>query len=124
MRVITREAVHALIRGHKYYNDNTYVRVFSNGNRELCLHDNRIVWYDKGKYYLSLCGWNTNTTRDRLNGFLFTIGAHAKIVTRKYVPYIQYNDGRKVQISGRATLSFNDDDDELIVASFDPNYRG
>lgn len=37
-------------------------------NKEMYLFGNRIAWIQDGKLYFTLCGWNTLTTRSRLQG--------------------------------------------------------
>lgn len=63
MRQVTKEAVEALENGHRYFRSNTFV----NGD-SLFLHGNEIVRKVEGGYEITLAGWNTTTTRERLNG--------------------------------------------------------
>lgn len=70
MRKITKEATEAFLNGKDYKNTNTEV---SRG--ALFLHGNKIAEYaslfsnDGNKdINVTLAGWNTNTTRERLNG--------------------------------------------------------
>lgn len=51
------------------------------------LHNNRIVWRDNGRVFVTLCGWNTVTTRAYLNAILRIVGNPATFYTRKYEPY-------------------------------------
>lgn len=67
MRKITQEACTAFRRGERYSVSNT--RVTSTGDdTKMELHGNVIAYTHNGALYVSLCGWNTNTTRERLNG--------------------------------------------------------
>lgn len=64
MRKITQEARYALQGGSAMKQSNTEVK-----NGSMFLHGNEIVkGYGTPEYTISLCGWNTNTTRERLNG--------------------------------------------------------
>ena len=64
MRQITRKAVVALLAGTNYKNSNTEVR-----NKAMYLHGNKIAWFDiNGQLWISHCGYQTNTTKERLNG--------------------------------------------------------
>lgn len=63
MRIVTRRAIDALIEGRDMTLDNTKVR----GNT-LFLHDNPIIQVREDGVYIQICGWNTITTRERLNG--------------------------------------------------------
>lgn len=68
MRKITNEAVHAFNNNKSYKNKNTEIRVDSVGV-EYLLHDNLIAHkYIGGNVAVSLAGWNTKVTRERLNG--------------------------------------------------------
>lgn len=73
MRKITREACTAFRVGYAYRNGNTKVIEnkqggVSAGDMAMFLHDNRIAYTVGGTLFITLCGWNTNTTRERLNG--------------------------------------------------------
>ena len=70
MRKITKEAVNAFMNDEKYSKANTEV----NGQGYF-LHGNKIAEFqslfkDDGNknINITLAGWNTNTTRERLNG--------------------------------------------------------
>ena len=45
------------------------------------LFGNRIAWIYEGKLYFTMCGWNTSTTRERLNGL------GIKISQKNFEPY-------------------------------------
>lgn len=84
MRKITQEAVSAFLEGRKYSKDNTTVT-----NEGLFLHSNKIAEYtsiyqDCGKAInITLAGWNTNTTRERLNGL-----PNVKVTSKKGQAYL------------------------------------
>jgi hypothetical protein len=70
MRKITKEAVERFINGGNIFkSDNTRVDCSSHTNH-MYLHDNLIAVNDhiSGRIRVSLAGWNTKTTRERLNG--------------------------------------------------------
>ena len=77
MRKISIEIAKAFINDKKKIVGNTYTE-----NGEIFLHNNKIAWWEStGKYYskgshidsnsihlcFSMCGWDTVTTRERLN---------------------------------------------------------
>jgi hypothetical protein len=66
MRKITKEAVVALVSGKEYDKDNT--KVVDNA---LFLHNTPIVEVRDDGVYIQTGGWNTSTTKERLNGFRF-----------------------------------------------------
>jgi hypothetical protein len=85
MRKITKEAVHAFENNLDYRNRNTEVNGFG-----YFLHGNKIAEFeslftDDGNrnINITLVGWNTNTTRERLNGLN---GVH--ITTKKGQAYL------------------------------------
>ena len=63
MRTITELMSRAFFNGETKQMSNTQVQ-----NYEMYLFGNRIAWIYDGKLYFTLCGWNTQTTRERLNG--------------------------------------------------------
>jgi hypothetical protein len=69
MREITRKAYNTFNNKKHFTLANTKVRIF-NGSPHLYLHDNLIVKEVDGDIYISNGGWNSNTTRERLNPFV------------------------------------------------------
>lgn len=67
MREIEKKMVAAIRNGKNFNGNNTQVESQSIGNSYVYLFGNLIYKVIKGKAYFSLCGWNTNTTRSRLN---------------------------------------------------------
>lgn len=70
MRQITSESCDAFHQRRKYKKQNTQV-VLSAKVTSMYLHDNLIAVHDKNGYIsITTAGWNTPTTRERLNGIL------------------------------------------------------
>jgi len=69
MRKITEKTVKAFLAGNNCTVGNT-----STDGESLWLHGNKIAWKENGKIYISSCGWETPTTKDRLNGLLDILG--------------------------------------------------
>lgn len=89
MRKITTEAVNAFMNYKDYKNDNTEVIVNHYGSY-LRLHGNLIAVFNNNtcpdnpnKISVSLAGWNTMTTRERLNGI-----PGVSVGTRKGIAYL------------------------------------
>ena len=104
MRQVTRDASRAFINGTPFKRGNTQVVVRDNGNVALLLHGNLIAVREQGRplgeTVLSLCGWNTPTTRERLNGLLELLGhPYLSFVQRNSGAYIQDCDGTKAEIN-------------------------
>ena len=74
MRKITIDSIRAFRNGNKFKRGNTEVKVIepcsgSHGRMvQLRLHGNIIAQQNSGGLVISTCGWNTVTTRERLNG--------------------------------------------------------
>ena len=83
MRKVSIEIAKAFINGKKKTVGNTYTE-----NGEIFLHNNKIAWWEStGKYYskgshidsnsvhlcFSMCGWDTVTTRERLNTLFYEL---------------------------------------------------
>lgn len=65
---ISRDAAHAFHAGRNFKRSNTQVSVDSNGDTGLFLHGNCIaIKKNYGQIFIQTCGWNTVTTRARLN---------------------------------------------------------
>ena len=83
-RIISQKAASAFYAGRAFRLQNTEVRVYDNGVTELYLHGNKIAQRAPGSVHgvrFTLAGWNTVTTRERLNA----LGIH--VYTRKGTPY-------------------------------------
>lgn len=83
MRKITRESVKAFKESRNFYSGNTWVVCIRKNHSETgkaCnifrLHGNTIATYEPetGELFISHCGWETNTTKERLNGILDFFG--------------------------------------------------
>ena len=104
MRQVTRDASRAFINGTKFKRDNTQVIVRNNGDVALLLHGNPIAIREQGRplgeTVLSLCGWNTPTTRERLNGLLELLGhPYLGFIQRNFGAYIRDCDGTKAELN-------------------------
>ena len=87
MRKITLQAVTAFMMGQNFSSGNT--RVVCEGRfATLRLHGNAIANRDGNTVMLTDAGWQTTTTKERLNGLLEVMGkAGMKISQRKGVWY-------------------------------------
>ena len=67
MRKITSNAIAAFNSARNFKDGNTEVQS-GDGITHLLLHGNAIARKDSTGLSINLCGWNTPTTRERLNG--------------------------------------------------------
>ena len=88
MRKITEEAVRAFWNGKNLRKGNTEV-VSSNYGSQMFLHGNEIANLDKRFNVLLIdnCGWETPTTKERLNGILEGVSG------KKYLSYLYQEKG-------------------------------
>ena len=103
MRKITQEAIQALTNGYNFRSGNTTVECEEDGYRELRLHGNCIIKKEDGEWYLRSSGWETTTTKERLNGFLEYMNK-SKITQKDWVWYFGSSKGQEVK-SGWNKLS-------------------
>ena len=77
MRKITQNAVSAFFAGRSFSSGNTVVTVSSSLRcTSMLLHGNKIATRYAGLPYIHVsdAGWQTNTTKERLNGILEHVG--------------------------------------------------
>lgn len=67
MRKITNNVSNAFENNRAFKSGNDTVTV-SDESTQMRLHGNLIAEKIKGKLFISNCGWQTNTTKERLNG--------------------------------------------------------
>lgn len=84
MRKVTEQSARALRNGENYSNSNTKVK-----DGVLSLHNNAIAHIyttEDGTKYLGLsdCGWQSNTTKERLNGIIDEFGLNVYISQKNF----------------------------------------
>ena len=112
MRKITRESVSAFLNCKRFSSGNMSVEVDSMPtSSRLYLHGNLIAAYYPGQDQVRIydAGWQTNTTKDRLNGVLSLItilGMPAPCIYQKdHVWYLSTNGG-DVEWTGGAVFQY------------------
>ena len=89
MRKITEEAVNKFINKEAFRSGNTKVEV-REGIDYFYLHDNCISILGDETLFISTCGWETTTTKERLNGILFKVlGSSYQIRQKTFIWYIK-----------------------------------
>ena len=78
MREVTRKTVSAFLNGRKLTNGNT-----STDGKKLYLHGNCIAKRENGNIYVNNCGWETTTTKERINGVFNVLGRWNDAVYQK-----------------------------------------
>lgn len=106
MRKVTEQIAEAF----KNYQKCTIGNTMTDG-QSVWLHGNRIAWRDPesfGGVMVSMCGWPTVTTRERINGILSTLGAEVGIAQRNHEQGFVYPDGSFEPISDTGSYSIFD----------------
>ena len=95
MRLITKESVKAFLNGEKFNKSNMNVEVLPNVTI-LKYQGNAIAYkYNDPKQTISItnCGWETNTTKERLNGVISLSGLNVNRIYQKNWQW--YLDGKE-----------------------------
>jgi hypothetical protein len=96
MRKITKESIDAFYSRKRFKRQNMEV-VLGEEYVKLKLHGNTIATLDElNTLTISTCGWNTNTTRDRLNGLR---GVHVKSIKGNLLLNGKLWDGKQITIN-------------------------
>ena len=104
MKAITKKSVQAFVEAVNFRESNTRVEVVGN-NVFFYLFDNMIAhqgFDDKGWFlYITTCGYNTNTTKERLNGILqaFDLGYINQKNFKWFLNSEPFNGSHKFQIT-------------------------
>ena len=92
MRKIEKQMNSAIVDGRNWSKDNTRVEVAKDGTF-VYLHGHNIATiFNNGDIRLSSCGWETVTTKSRLNAILDCFVHNIGIYQRDWVWYIQGRD--------------------------------
>ena len=86
-RKIERELVAAVLNGRDYRNANTRV-VHANDRAYVYLHGHNIAQVFDDELLITDCGYQTATTKSRLNALLHGLGAEAGIYQKKFTWYL------------------------------------
>ena len=93
MRKIEAQMNAAIAGQRNWSKDNTRVEVNNHGDTFVYLHGHNIATISKwGDIRLSSCGWETVTTKSRLNAILDCFVHNIGIYQRDWVWYIQGRD--------------------------------
>lgn len=101
MRKIERDMISAISGGFDWKSSNTTV-TFDGDDWEARLHGNLIARCEDGKLEVSVAGWNTSTTRNRINAILrhFKSRTNLDHLKQKNFELVAvYQDGTQEQIN-------------------------
>ena len=88
MRVIERKMIAAIRDGRSMRDGNTVVEANSNGaSWRVLLHGNLIAAGGTDTFSFTLAGWNTPTTRSRVNALLRAFTPSAAVYCKDFTPY-------------------------------------
>ena len=133
MKKITYDAARAFIEGRNFSRGNTCVicTKFCN-ERSLRLHGNEIATYswannpteasygDMSSYLLiTLAGWPTVTTRERLNGLLTELGKREGVWQHKHEQHYGTHEANRI-VSSKEWITAGKDIDCIITINHKP----
>ena len=87
MRKVTEDIARAFVNGQKKTVSNT-----STDGVSVWLHGHEIIRKDGSDLKVSLCGWGTPTTRERLNGILSIAGYNVRFFQENHEQFVQTAD--------------------------------
>ena len=91
MRKIESKVVRAFIWHRPAHEGNTHTDGYN-----LYLHGNKIAKYEDGHYWFNLCGWNTPTTRSRINALFDLLNKRHRV---HQIAWELYLDGEPINSS-------------------------
>lgn len=105
MRVGSGKIARAFLDGRKAKIKNTMT-----DGEAIYLHGNKIVWKgDDNVIHFTLSGWNTVTTRDRINQVFRVAGITLAVCQHKFEPQVyNYNTRQTEKISSRLPYAISD----------------
>jgi hypothetical protein len=105
MRKVTDQTVNAFTNNTNKTVGNTSVQN-ENGDSVMRLHGHPIARKSPdGTIMISNCGWQSNTTKERLNGILSIVGGG--ISQKKGVWYLTYANGETVVMESKTIYTIN-----------------
>ena len=101
MRKIEKQMNSAIVDGRNWAKDNTRVEVNKHGDTFVYLHGHNIATIsNNGDIRLSSCGWETVTTKSRLNAVLDCFVYGVGIIQRDFQWYITGRNFRESFFDG------------------------
>ncbi len=104
MRKIEIQLQTAITNGREFRSANTTVDNTDHG-QIVRLHGNKIAQIDNGWLTITSAGWETTTTKSRLNAVLDVLVPGARIFAKAHTWFISYN-GKTAEFSGVDGISF------------------
>ena len=99
MRKIESQMIGAIKTKSCFSNNNTRVDYVSSENiSEIFLHNNLIAYYkhDDDSMYISSCGWESNTTKSRLNALLYEINTGVRVFQKDFEWFVSDFTGSRI----------------------------
>jgi len=110
MRKIERQMNFAISNKGNWSSSNTQVSYNDNTNcSSVYLHGHQIATFDHNlkAVKLSSCGWQTNTTKSRLNAILDEVKYGAKVFQKNFDWFVSYNNQTQDFIDGMILIDAN-----------------
>lgn len=100
MRKVTKETAVAFNYNREIKMSNTSVKRVGQ-DTFFYLHNNLIAKKIDGKLFISNAGWQSNTTKERLNGILYYCSNEAHIWQKNFQWYITLNEANTIMWDGQ-----------------------
>ena len=110
MRKIERQMNFAISNKGDWSSSNTRVEYNNNTNcSSIYLHGHQIATYEHNlkAIKLSSCGWQTNTTKSRLNAILDEVKEGCKVFQKNFNWFVSYNEDTKDFFDGMILVDAN-----------------
>ena len=99
MRKIEERMVAAVKAAHKWRDGNTSVDVMGDGSVKVFLYDNLIATINTAAFNFTLAGWDTCTTRSRINALGNMFDGYPGVSHHKCTPFL-FRHGKRVREIG------------------------
>ena len=100
MRKIERQMNSAIRNGVNFTSSNTAVRHGFEGEADVYLHGNHIATVTRNSIYLFDGGWQSNTTKSRLNALLNEFSYGARVFAKNFEWFVGYKNNTEEFANG------------------------
>ena len=100
MRKIERQMNQAIRSGNNFSSSNTAVRHGFDNEADVYLHGNHIATVKSNSIIIKDGGWQSNTTKSRLNALLDEFSYGMRVFQKNYVWFVSYKNVKEDFVSG------------------------
>ena len=100
MRKIERQMNQAIRSGNNFSSSNTTVKHGWDNEADVYLHGNHIATVKSNSIIIKDGGWQSNTTKSRLNALLSEFRPHTRVFQKNYEWFVSYKNVKEDFVSG------------------------